>query len=222
MLIAAPEQAPRSSLSHMMGVISNCLAEKTTWAMDREGKLDTEALSRAVATDQPIALFGTALAMLGYLETIQRPVELPRGSWAMETGGYKGSRRRLQKEDFYQLMGQKLHLPPEAIFNEYSMTELSSQFYTRGLNQPHKGPGWTRVRIIDPVTDTDARPGEPGHLVIYDLANLHSVMAIRTQDIAIHSEPDLALNMNSFTLLGRDPVALPRGCSRAAEYHLES
>ena len=41
------------------------------------------------------------------------------------------------------------------------MTELSSQFYSRGLNQAHQGPSWTRTRVIDPITNTDAKPGQP-------------------------------------------------------------
>lgn len=221
-LIPSPQQAPDSSLSHMMGVISEALSETTTWANNQHGDFDMDIIKQAASSNKPIALFGTALSFLHFFESMDTPINLPPESWAMETGGYKGTRRQLQKEDLYRLFGQKLHLDPDSIINEYSMTELSSQFYTRGLNREHEGPSWTRVRIIDPVTDTDAKPGEPGHLVIYDLANLHSVMAIRTQDLALQVNAGLAQGMNSFTLLGRDPSALPRGCSRAADHNLSS
>jgi hypothetical protein len=173
-------------------------------------------------------MLGTALAFLHLFELADESLALPEGSWAMETGGYKGTDRHLEKQDLYALFEKKLRLPASSIINEYSMTELSSQFYTRGLGHPHSGPSWTRIRVIDPLTNTDALAGEPGHLVIYDLANLHSVMAIRTQDIAIrHTAPLAEGNQSlegnqSFTLLGRDPSALPRGCSRAADHQLSS
>lgn len=221
-LVPPPDQAPHSSLSHMMGVLADSLAEKTTWAMDQRASLDIDAIQRASSSNQAVALIGTALAFLHFFESIDTPLSLPPESWAMETGGYKGSKRHLHKEDLYHLFEQNLNLPPESVINEYSMTELSSQFYSRGLNQAHTGPSWTRVRVIDPVTNTDAKPGEPGHLAIYDLANLHSVMAIRTEDLALQSKADLARGINGFTLLGRDPSALPRGCSRAADHRLSS
>lgn len=225
-LTGSPEQAPQSSLSHMMGVLSDSFAENATWAIGVTGKIDFDkinlAIKIAIKKNEPVALLGTALAFLYLFDQLDSSISLPPGSWAMETGGYKGTSRHLEKEDLYQLFEQKINLAPDSIVNEYSMTELSSQFYTRGLGRPHTGPSWTRVRVIDPLTETDALPGEPGHLVIYDLANFHSVMAIRTQDIAVRSEADLAEGNNSFTLLGRDPSALPRGCSRAADHSLRS
>ena len=219
-LTPSPEQAPTSSLSHMMGVLANSLTGKPTWTVNDDGQLEIDAITSVANLGLPVALIGTALAFLHLFESIDTPLSLPAGSWAMETGGYKGTKRQLKKQDLYRLFHEKLKLAPDSIINEYSMTELSSQFYTRGLNQAHSGPSWTRVRVIDPITNQESKPGQAGHLVIYDLANLHSVMAIRTQDIAIRTEADLALGHNSFTLLGRDPSALPRGCSRAADQSL--
>ena len=107
-------------------------------------------------------------------------------------------------------------MPVDNIINEYSMTELSSQFYTFGLNQPHSGPPWTRIQVIDPETREPTTPGQLGHLQILDLANLASVAAIRTEDLATATEAP-----SSFHLHGRDPSALPRGCSRSADEMLE-
>jgi len=52
-------------------------------------------------------------------------------------------------------------------------------------------------------------------LLIYDAANVGSVVGIRTQDLAIRRG-------GAFELLGRDPAVLPRGCSRAADEWLAS
>jgi hypothetical protein len=48
--------------------------------------------------------------------------------------------------------------------------------------------------------------GETGIVEVVDLANLRSVLAIRTGDLAIRHE-------DGFELLGRIPSAEPRGCS---------
>jgi hypothetical protein len=218
-LTPTPEASPHSSLSHMMGVLTQHWSDTpTTWGIRPDGSLSFErilhTLQNATSSNEPGAMLGTALAFLHFFDRLPDSYALPQGSWAMETGGYKGSQRQLEKADLYQLFEQKLHLLQDAIINEYSMTELSSQCYTIGLNRPHTAPPWTRIRVIDPTTGADAQLGSPGHLVFYDLANLYSVMAIRTQDLAI------AHNDQSFTLLGRDPSALPRGCSRAADASL--
>jgi len=106
----------------------------------------------------------------------------------METGGYKGTKRQIEKPDLYQLFEEKLNIPSYSVINEYSMTELSSQFYTHGVGAAHIAPAWTRTRVINPLTGEDSAPGEPGHLAIYDLANLYSVSALQTQDLAIAGE----------------------------------
>jgi len=213
-LTAQPEHAPNSSLSHMMGVLADYYGSALiVWAINEDGGLDELAIEKIMNQDAPVAMLGTALAFLHLFEN--HHLKLPTGSFAMETGGYKGTKRHLEKADLYSLFETKLGLSPDSVINEYSMTELSSQFYTCGLGAAHHGQTWTRTRVINPLTGDDAASGQPGHLAIYDLANLHSVMAIQTQDIAIAGEN------GSFTLLGRDPSALPRGCSRAADHTLQ-
>ena len=217
-LVRRPEEAPHSSLSHMMGTLGTLAPQ--TWCLDPEGGLDLNtfklATSSAIERNEPILLLGTALAFLNLFEQLNKTrLPLPSGSLCMETGGYKGTGRSLSKEDLYALFGEKLSVPSEAIFNEYSMTELSSQWYTRGLGQPHHGPAWTRSLVINPETGTEVEEGGRGVVRLFDLANLGSVLAIQTQDLAIRRG-------DGFELLGRDPSALPRGCSRAADEMLRS
>ncbi len=219
-LVPKPDRNPDSSLSHMMGVISEQFATSSTWITDASGSLDSRSLVNATSKGQPIALFGTALSFLHLFRALEKPIALPKGSWAMETGGYKGTRHQLSKKELYELFESHLSLKPESVINEYSMTELSSQFYSRGLDSAHNGPSWTRIRVIDPITNTDAEPGKAGHLVIYDLANLDSVMAVRTQDLAVIADSNLDQEPHPFNLLGRDPSALPRGCSRSSDEFL--
>ncbi len=167
---------------------------------------------------RPVLLLGTALAFLHLFEAVEErgdgPCLLPPGSEALETGGYKGSGRTLTKPELYAGFSRWLGLAAGAVVNEYGMTELSSQCYTRGLDLPHTTPPWLRALVIDPETDRPAAPGRTGVLRLFDLANLGSVLAVQTQDLAV--APDNS--GRAFTLLGRDPAALPlRGCSRAAD-----
>jgi hypothetical protein len=160
-------------------------------------------------------LFGTALAFLNWLE---RPglTPLPVGSLLVETGGFKGSsHREVAKADLYRKLASRFTVEVENIWNEYGMTELSSQFYSRGIGNPHFGPPWVRFLVIDPETNREALPGKIGVLRIVDLANIWSVLSIQTQDLAV------ARAEGGFLLLGRDPKALPRGCSRAMDELLQ-
>lgn len=213
----APADTPFSSLGHMFGVLADRLAGTggAAFFISSEGDFNLGKLEALLHVSQrnrkPVALLGTALAFLNLFERLgQRTYTLPVGSLALETGGYKGTGRSLAKAELYALFTKYLNLLPNAVINEYGMTELSSQFYTRGLNHPHAGPPWTRALVIDPETNEEVAIGGTGVLRIFDLANLGSVIALQTQDLAIRRE-------NGFELIGRDPAAFPRGCSRSAD-----
>ena len=221
LLTPVDTDAPHSSLSHMLRVLAR---ERTSGpvfpVVDARGKLEPERFRAAMAAcfsmKHPVALFGTALAFLHLGEQFSDGCfDRRRGTFALETGGYKGSGREVPKAELYGRIGAMFTLQPEDIINEYGMTELSSQFYTRGLGQPHEGPPWLRAVVIDPETGGEAAVGETGVLRIFDLANLGSVLAVETQDLAVRREC-------GFELLGRDPAALPRGCSRAADERMRA
>ena len=203
----------------MMGVLGELApASGQRFFIRQDGSLDVEGFlgmaAACTANAQPMLLLGTALAFLHLCEALERrgeAVALPPGSEMMETGGYKGTGRTLAKAELYGKFTRWLGLPADAVINEYGMTELSTPFYTRGLGRPHAGPPWARALVIDPETNNEAAPGETGVVRLFDLANLGSVLAIQTQDLAV-SRGD-----GTFELLGRDPAALPRGCSRAAD-----
>lgn len=200
-LMPPPDELPHSSLSCMAGWLTQ------DFFAGQWGRLQ-DALIRS---EQPVLLFGTAIAFLDLFTWLgDRSLILPPGSLAMETGGYKGTRRDLPKADLYALFTDKLGLPADAVWNEYGMTELSSQFYTFGLGRPHHGAPWVRALVLNPETNEEVQEGETGVLRICDLANVGSCCVLQTRDLAVRRG-------DGFELLGRDPAALPRGCSRAAD-----
>ena len=217
-LTQQPWEARESSLAEMM----HALPEPSQFFVGTDGQLLTAELAQRlhwhIDSAEPVLILGTALAFLNFFEHCDRQgwrFQLPAGSAAMETGGYKGSGRELTKPELYAMFGESLGLAPDDVINEYGMTELSSQFYTRGLGGVHAGPPWVRAVVIDPETGGEAAVGETGVLRIFDLANLGSVLAVETQDLAVRRE-------HGFELLGRDPAALPRGCSRAADERMRA
>src|SRR5690606_3741886 len=105
----------------------------------REGRIEAAPLRRAAASGRPVAVLGTALAFLDLMASDRAPLTLPSGSWLLETGGYKGSRRNLEKAEFYRRLSEYFGVPVDLIHNEYGMTEISSPFYSRGLDRPHRG-----------------------------------------------------------------------------------
>jgi hypothetical protein len=67
-------------------------------------------------------------------------------------------------------------------------------------------PPWARVLVISPETGAEVGEGETGLLRVFDLANIASVLAVQTEDLA-------ARRGEGFELLGRAGASEPRGCS---------
>lgn len=221
-LTPSPLEVSDSSLAHMFGAIAETLPNgrfgEGNFFCNASGQLDSARLNEFLTAHagESISILGTALSFLNYFEWLgNRNIALNEGSFALETGGFKGSGRDIAKADLYALFSQHLGLAPDRVWNEYGMCELASQFYTAGLNAPHQGGPWIRARVVSPQTRAEVPVGETGILHIYDLANLSSVLAIETADFAVRHQ-------EGFILLGRDPGATPRGCSRSADEAMRS
>lgn len=201
-LIPQASASPHSSLSQMTEWLADA---SSVWLM-QEGRLISSRLP--LPLDRPVAVFGTALAFLNAMEqTKEERLVLPKESVLIETGGYKGSGREIPRRELHRQM--KAFFQAREIFTEYGMTEISSQFYA-GEDGIYRNPPWAKAVVIDPATSLPVADGETGIIKILDLANLGSVCAVLTQDLAVRRGED-------FELLGRDPMALPRGCSRSAD-----
>lgn len=208
-LTPSPEEAPHSSLAHMMGVVGGTGAEYFV----ESGTLQVERLQRRLCEvqweSQPVLLLGTAFAFVNFFDHSPR-FTLPAGSRAMETGGFKGRSREVSRPELYRLFRDQLGI--ESVVNEYGMTELSTQFYDERPGSTVKDvPAWARVLVIDPVTGQEATPGQRGLIRVFDLANLWSTLCVQTEDLGI-----TAVDGN-FEILGRAPGAAVRGCSLNAE-----
>jgi hypothetical protein len=98
---------------------------------------------------------------------------------------------------------------PDALPQHSAFHTPHSALLDSPLRTPHSAfhfPPWTRVQIISPESGAEVAEGETGLLRGFDLANVYSVMAIQTEDLAIRRG-------DGFELLGRAALAEPRGCS---------
>jgi hypothetical protein len=216
-LSASRSDAPDSSLSWMFHVVVRELGTQ-----DSVVGLDlARALAALDATAGPVCLCGTAFAFVHLLDTLEAHgggLTLPQGSRIMETGGFKGRSREVPRAELHAGLSRALGVPAPRIVNQYGMTELGSQFYDSSLARPEEprrklGPPWVRARVLDPTDDGEARDGETGVLVVTDLANTGSVLAVRTADRGRRLG-------DGFDVLGREPGAEARGCSIAADQML--
>ncbi|MCC6873143.1 MAG: acyl-protein synthetase [Sandaracinaceae bacterium] len=220
MLAPHPDEVPDSSLSYMLGRFESWFASRCDWVW-RGGALDAGRLAIVLAESQssgePVALLGTSFALVHAEERLQETFRLPIGSRIMQTGGFKGRSRELEPEALRAALGARYGVPGERIVAEYGMTELSSQMYETldaSSRRLYWVPGWVRARAVDPETLEPRPDGELGVLRIDDAANLDSVSAIQTSDLArIHG--------GRIELVGRAPGAQLRGCSLAVEEALD-
>ena len=220
-LIPAPEEAPESSLSFMVGEVSERLASRTSWLVSGDGTLDVEGLMESLEVageaGEPVLLLGTAAAFVHLLDRPGQALRaVPDGSRVMETGGFKGARRAISRDDLYRGIAEATGLPTHRIVNEYGMTELLSQLYEPVLSEgpesagEYVAPPWLRVRALDPTTLRPVDEGVSGILAFFDLANVGSVSHILTEDIG-------SIVGGRVRLEGRAQGAEPRGCSRAMD-----
>jgi hypothetical protein len=217
-LTPSPLEARNSSLSAMFGFWQKAMRQTSPhsrfWiSKDRfEFARLRETLTAQIKVGRSIAICGTAFSFVHLIDAWADlpPLRLPHGSWLLETGGFKGRSREVSKAELYTQMGRTFSVRDDAIWNEYGMSELSSQAYAHGTNGLHHAPPWARVLVCDPATGREVRVGKKGLVRWIDLANTDSVLALQTLDMAERTP-------QGFRLIGRMARTEPRGCSLSAD-----
>ena len=164
---------------------------------------DHEALLEAMARDEkPKILLGVSYALWDLAE---RYAPKLRDTVVMETGGMKGYREEIPKEEFHKILCDAFGV--QEIHSEYGMAELTSQAYSQGGNR-FRCPAWMRVTARDVNDPFERLPaGTRGGLNITDLGNWWSCAFIQTQDVG-HVGAD-----RSFLVEGRIDHSDIRGCN---------
>lgn len=149
-----------------------------------------------------VLLIGVSFALLDFVQ--QYPLQLQNVT-VMETGGMKGRRKELVREELHELLRKGFGV--REVHSEYGMTELLSQAYSEGGGR-FRTPPWMRVSIRDPEDPLSYLPtGKTGGINVTDLANVHSCSFVATQDLG-KQHPD-----RTFEVLGRFDASDIRGCN---------
>lgn len=153
---------------------------------------------------QNTLLMGVTFALLDFAEAYPQSL---RHTTVMETGGMKGRREELIRNEVHGILQNAWNLP--SIHSEYGMTELLSQAYSQG-NGIFKCPSWMRILIRDEDDPLSIKTKGRGLINVIDLANIYSCSFIATDDMGfLHSN-------GTFEVLGRRDNSDMRGCSLMA------
>lgn len=201
-LLPSYQQRSGSSLIYMV----NDLIEKSThpqsgyFLYNHDDLLHT--LTDLKKKNQPTVLIGVTYALLDFIENFD--LHFPE-LIVMETGGMKGKRKEMVREELHEQLTKGFGVP--AIHSEYGMTELLSQAYSLGEGV-FQCPGWMKILVRDTNDPlTLIAQGKTGGINVIDLANVNSCAFIATQDLGkINSD-------GNFEVLGRFDNADIRGCN---------
>lgn len=230
MLLLSPsfEDAPQSSLAYMLSRLYERYASGGDFFV-HHGSLDSQGIASTLrSAREPVLLFGTAFAFVhffDYCDAARLKFQVPPGSRIVETGGFKGKSRSIERDEFHRVLSSTFGISPEWCISEYGMCELGSQWYDASLSdklagrpprQAFKvGPHWTRHLVVDPVSAEPLPEGSVGLLQVFDLSNRGSVAAVLTGDL-VRGEGE------GFTYVSRSQATPPKGCSITVDSMLRS
>ncbi|GAC1352128.1 MAG: coenzyme F390 synthetase [Polyangiales bacterium] len=228
----SPAFADDSSLSRMLDWFIRDIGASGSCFVDPASIPSIEAALRPSASGARVVVAATAFAYVHLVDALQgRVLKLPRGSRAMQTGGFKGRSREISATALQTAIASQFDLALGDVVGEYGMTELTSQLYaTEGARAPdrsehgtrpsvgsattpwlYRAPCWVRVTACDASSLRPLPTGSVGIARIEDLANVDSAWAVQTADrVRVHAD-------GLVEVLGRETSAPPRGCSLAVE-----
>ena len=191
-----------SSLIYMVDdLISKSKHEQSGFYLNDYESL-SKRLQKLEKEGQKTILFGVSYALLDLAEQFPQKLE---HTIIIETGGTKGKRKEMLKEELHQNLKAAFSL--DVIHSEYGMSELLSQSYSNGEGI-FKSPPWKKILIRD-TNDPLSIIGDnkTGGINVIDLANIYSCPFIATQDLGKTFED------GTFIVLGRFDNSDLRGCN---------
>ncbi|GAA4380258.1 acyl transferase [Hymenobacter koreensis] len=155
-----------------------------------------------------LMLIGVSYALLDLIQDHANAPELRQLDAVLETGGMKGRRREMIREELHAEL--QAGFGPMPIHSEYGMTELLSQAYSNGEGR-FWAPPQLRILLRDPSDPFSVDENRmAGAINVIDLANVDSCAFLETRDLA-RRHPD-----GSFEVLGRLDNSDIRGCNQMA------
>ena len=205
-LLPAYLERPGSSLVYMAEALVKASGDPLSGMYLYQYAEVAELLRRSETEGRKTLLLGVTFALLDLAEQHPQPLG---NTVIMETGGMKGRRPELVREDLHRILKDAFGV--EHIHSEYGMTELLSQAWSQGEGI-YRCPPWMRVTTRDPNDPFAPLPvGRTGGIDIIDLCNIASCPFLSTQDLG------RVQNDGSFEVLGRFDHSDLRGCNLLME-----
>lgn len=166
-----------------------------------------DALQKVKNEKRKGILIGVSFALVDLAEKYSPDLS---GITVVETGGMKGRRKEITREELHSILKRKLKL--SSVHSEYGMTELLSQAWSRGEGIFYCPP-WMKILIRDPGDPLSVIDnwGSTGGINVIDLANLNSCSFIATGDLG------KLYRDGGFEVLGRFDNSDIRGCNLLVE-----
>ena len=163
-----------------------------------------DQLNHLIQGTKKVLLIGVTYALLDLVENFE--IDTTHANLiVMETGGMKGRRREMIREELHQTLSGGFRL--DTIHSEYGMTELTSQAYALEKGK-FQLPPWLRVKIRDINDPFSTLPhGRTGGINLIDLANVATCAFIETRDLGKRNAD------GTFEVLGRFDNSEVRGCN---------
>ncbi len=196
-----------SSLVYMIEGLIRKSTDKTSGFYENNLDELIRNIQKAKSSGRKRLLLGVSFALLDLADRFLPDLS---GTIVMETGGMKGRRKEITREELHEVLRNKFNVP--VIHSEYGMSELMSQAYSKG-NGIFFYPPWMKILIRDPrdpLSIVDGY-GTSGGINIIDLANLYSCSFIETSDSGKLDEN------GGFEISGRYDNSDIRGCNLMAE-----
>lgn len=190
-----------SSLVYMVDQLTKESGSRHSGFYLNEMEALIEKLEYLEKNRQPCILIGVSYALLDLIEAKNFKL---KNTIVMETGGMKGRRKEMIKEELHAYL--KASFGVDAIHSEYGMTELLSQAYSKGEGI-FSCPPWMQVLTRDTEDALSFSSPGSGGINVIDLANINSCAFIATQDLG-KTNTD-----GTFEVLGRFDTSDIRGCN---------
>lgn len=158
------------------------------------------AIAEGRKTGKKLVLFGVSYALLDLAELKPDLHDVT----IIETGGMKGRRKELTKEEMHLELVSGFGC--EYIASEYGMCELLSQAYS-DKNGLFELPSWMKISLREVNDPFEVlKQDKTGGVNVMDLANIYSCAFIETQDLGRMEDGKLRL-------MGRFDHSDIRGCN---------
>ena len=196
------QQQNHSSLIYMMQRLIKESGQRESGFYPEDYTQVAELLKASDQKQRKTILFGVTYALLDLVERYRFHLQ---NTIVFETGGMKGRRKEITREDLHGILKKGFGIPH--IASEYGMCELFSQAYSERDGIFYTPP---QMRVIfrdvnDPFSVVS--DGKTGGINIIDLANMDSCAFIATQDLG------RSCVNGGFELLGRFEHSDIRGCN---------